>query len=224
MKTTALYDLDHTLIGCDSDYEWGQFLADSGEIDGAAYRARNQAFHDDYLQGRLDPHAYLDFALSALASVDPKKLVALRALFLNARIQPALRPCARQLIEKHQRLGFQQMIVTSTNAFVAGPVAQLLDIPTLVAPHPEYQDGRITGRLADSPCFGADKPRRVQEQATQDGIELGETWGYSDSFNDIPLLEFVDHPVAVNPDPTLRHHAQGQGWDIIRLDESYSGE
>ena len=224
MNATALYDLDHTLIDCDSDYEWGRFLADSGDIDGDAYRARNQVFYDQYCQGTLDPVAYLEFVLAPLGEIDGQRLEELRARFLEARIRPALRPRARQLISEHRQRGLRQTVVTSTNAFIAEPIVQMLDIPTLISPRPEIKQGRLTGKLLDSSCFAADKPKRVQAWAEQEGIQIGETWGYSDSVNDIPLLEFVDHPVAVDPDPDLRAHAEGQGWEIISLAGDYSGE
>lgn len=224
MNATVLYDLDHTLIGCDSDYEWGQFLADSGEIEGDAYRARNQTFYEDYHNGTLDPIAYLEFVLAPLGQIENQRLHALRTQFLENRVRPSLRPQAEQLIAEHRQRGLRQIVVTSTNAFIAEPIVQILGIPTLIAPQPEMQAGRYTGKLLDSSCFAADKPKRVLAWAEQEGVRLGETWGYSDSSNDLPLLEFVDHPVAVDPDPALRAHAQEQGWEIISLSGSYSGE
>ena len=224
MNAIVFYDLDHTLIGCDSDYEWGQFLADSGDIDGDAYRARNQTFYDNYRHGTLDPVAYLEFVLAPLGQIDGQRLEELRAQFLETRVLPVLHPRAQQLISEHRQRGLRQVVVTSTNAFIAEPIVQALEIPTLIAPRPEMRAGRYTGKLLDSSCFAADKPKRIQAWAEQEGIRLGETWGYSDSFNDIPLLEFVDHPVAVDPDPTLRAHAQERGWEIISLCEDYSGE
>ena len=217
MNATVLYDLDHTLISCDSDYEWGQFLADSGDIDGDAYRARNQAFYNDYRNGTLDPVAYLKFVLAPLGQIGRQRLEDLRARFMETRIRPALRPRAQRLIAEHRERGLRQVVVTSTNAFIAEPVVQALGIPALVAPRPGMRAGQYTGELLGSSCFAADKPKQVQAWAEQEGIRLGETWGYSDSFNDIPLLEFVDHPVAVDPDPALRAHAQEQGWEIISL-------
>ena len=224
MNATVLYDLDHTLIGCDSDYEWGQFLADSGEIDGNAYRTRNQAFYHDYRSGTLDPVAYLKFVLAPLGQIDGQRLEELRTQFMEARIRPSLRPRAQQLITEHRQRGLRQVVVTSTNAFIAEPIVQALAVPTLIAPQPEMRAGRYTGELLDSSCFASDKPKRVQAWVEQEGIELGETWGYSDSFNDIPLLEFVDHPVAVDPDPSLRAYAEKQGWKIISLNGDYAGE
>ena len=112
MNATVFYDLDHTLIGCDSDYEWGQFLADSGNIDGDAYRARNQTFYDDYRHGSLDPVAYLEFVLAPLGQIDGQRLEELRAQFLETRILPVLRPRARQLISEHRQRGLRQVVVT----------------------------------------------------------------------------------------------------------------
>ena len=217
MPGTVLYDLDHTLIGCDSDHEWGAFLADSGAVDAAGYRARNQAFYDDYRAGALDARAYLEFALAPLAALEPARLEELRTRFLATRIRGALRPKAQRLLAADRAAGRRQLIVTSTNAFVAAPIAELLGVPELIAPTPEMRHGRCTGRLADGPCFGADKPRRVRAWAARAGVALGETWGYSDSFNDLPLLEFVDHPAAVDPDPALRRHAERRGWPVLSL-------
>ena len=220
MPATALYDLDHTLLSCDSDYEWGRFLADSGAVDAEAYRARNAAFYDEYRNGTFDPHAYLEFVLAPLGRIAPEQLLRLREQFLDRHIRPCLRPGARQLLDAQRRDGFRQIIVTSTNAFIAEPIAQLLEVGALIAPQPEMRDGRYTGKLLGGACFGADKPRRIAAWAEQARVELGETWGYSDSIHDRPLLEFVDHPVAVDPDPALRAHAQRQGWDIISLEEA----
>ena len=219
MPATALYDLDHTLLSCDSDYEWGRFLAESGAVDAEDYRSRNAAFYADYRRGTLDPYAYLEFVLAPLGRIEHARLMRLREQFLRAHVRPCLRPGARRLLADQRRCGFRQIIVTSTNAFIAEPVAQLLDVGTLIAPQPEMRDGRYTGKLRGGACFGSDKPRRVAAWAEQAQVELGETWGYSDSVHDRPLLEFVDHPVAVDPDPGLRAHAQRRGWDIISLGE-----
>lgn len=184
----------------------------------------HQAFYNDYHSGTLDPVAYLKFVLAPLGQIDGQRLEELRTQFMETRIHPSLRPQAQRLIAKHRERGLRQIVVTSTNAFIAEPIVQTLDIPTLIAPRPEMRAGQYTGELLDSPCFAADKPKRIQAWAEQEGIRLGETWGYSDSFNDIPLLEFVDHPVAVDPDPSLRAHAQEQDWKIISLNGAYSGE
>ena len=217
MRGTVIYDLDHTLIGCDSDYEWGQFLADSGAIDGDAHRLQNQHFYEEYLAGTLDPRAYLAFALAPLGAIEPAQLARLRAQFLQARIVPALRPRAQELVARHRADGWRQLIATSTNAFVAAPIADLLGIAALVAPQPEMRNGRYTGRLEGEPSHGPNKPVRVREWAAQAGVALGETWAYSDSASDIPLLSSVQHPVAVDPDDRLRAHAARAGWEIISL-------
>ena len=224
MNATAFYDLDHTLINCDSDYEWGQFLADSGEVDGNTYRSRNEGFYKEYLHGTLDPVAYLKFVLAPLGQIDGQRLAELRAQFIETRIRPSLRSKAQKLIAEHRERGLRQVAVTSTNAFIAEPIVRMLGIPTLIAPQPEIQAARYTGGLLGSSCFAADKPKRIRAWAKRKGIQLGKTSGYSDSFNDIPLLEFVDHPVAVDPDPPLRAHAQKQGWEIISLKGGYSEE
>ncbi len=217
MNETALYDLDHTLIHCDSDYEWGQFLSNSGVIDGEAYQIRNQEFYDQYLAGTLDPNTYLEFVLKPLSEIEPDQLSRLRESFLEEKIRDALRNGAQRLITKHREAGFRQIIVTSTNAFIAQPIAELLQIETLIAPHPEMQNGRYTGKLLDGPCYGEQKPKRILAWAQQQQVELGKVWAYSDSFTDVPLLEFADVPFAVDPDPQLRTHALRMEWPIISL-------
>ena len=217
VRGTVIYDLDHTLISCDSDYEWGQFLADSGAIDGSAYRLQNQKFYQDYLTGTLDPDTYLAFVLAPLAQLDPPRLQQLRMQFLQERVQPSLRPKAQELVVRHRTRGLRQLIATSTNAFIAAPIAQIFGIETLIAPQPEVRDGHYTGRLLGKHSYGPGKPLRIQEWAARENIELGETWAYSDSSTDIPMLSSVTHPVAVDPDRHLREHAMRLGWDIISL-------
>jgi len=217
MNATVFYDLDHTLIDCDSDYEWGRFMVDSKEVDAETYAIENQKFYDDYMNNSLDPRAYLRFVLEPLRKIDSDRLQSLREQFFEERIRPTIRSRAEQLIAEHRAQGMRQIVITSTNAFIAEPIVEVLGIPTLIAPHPEIQDGWYTGELLDGPCFAQDKPKRIIAWAEQEGIDLGETWGYSDSFNDRPLLEFVDHAIAVDPDPKLHEHALSQGWEIIRL-------
>ncbi len=217
MNATVFYDLDHTLISCDSDYEWGRFLSASGEVDTERYAIENQKFYDDYVNNTLDARAYLQFVLEPLAAIDPERLQQMQAQFMQERIESTIREKARQLIVRHREQGMRQVVVTSTNAFIAEPIVRALGLSVLIAPQPEIKDGRYTGKLLDGPCFRTDKPERAAAWAEEAGVRLGETWGYSDSYNDCPLLEFVDHAVAVDPDPKLRAHAEKQGWDIISL-------
>ena len=217
MSATVFYDLDHTLIGCDSDYEWGRFLVASGDVDAESYAIENQKFYNDYVNNTLDAHTYLQFVLKPLAEINPERLQMLRAQFLQKHIKGAIREKAQRLIAQHREQRMRQVVVTSTNAFIAEPIVHALGLSVLIAPHPEIKDGRYTGELLDGSCFRADKPMRIVAWAEDAGVQLGETWGYSDSFNDCPLLEFVDHAIAVDPDPKLRAHAENLGWDIISL-------
>ncbi len=213
----ALFDLDNTLLGGDSDYLWGQFLVEQGLVDAAEYEAANQRFYDDYRQGRLDIHAFLRFALKPLSQHPLNRLEALRRRFLEEKIEPILLPAARSLIECHRRRGDRLAIVTATNAFVTAPIARLLGIETLIATEPERIGDRYTGEVKGIPCFREGKVSRIQQWLRQWKMDLDSATFYSDSHNDIPLLSRVGRPVAVDPDERLERHARAQGWPILSL-------
>lgn len=216
----ALFDLDNTLIGCDSDYEWGQFLVDRGVLDRDDYEAQNKAYYEQYVAGTLDIHEYLGFALRPLAQHAPEDLARWHSDFMRARILPAVTPQARALVRGHLEEGDLCAIITATNSFVTAPIAREFGVEHLIATEPELRDGRYTGRVAGTPCFREGKVRRLEQWLESAGRRLGDfgtSFCYSDSHNDLPLLELVSRPVAVDPDPTLAAEAGRRGWPVISL-------
>jgi HAD superfamily hydrolase (TIGR01490 family) len=216
----TLFDLDNTLLGCDSDYEWGQYLVDQGVLGREEYEAQNAAYYEQYQAGTLDIHEFLGFALRPLAAHAPEDLARWHAGFMQARIRPAMTPRARALVRGHLEAGDLCAVVTATNSFVTGPIAREFGVPHLVATEPERAGGRFTGRVAGTPCFREGKISRVREwlEGQKKKIEGFQTSTfYSDSHNDLPLLELVSRPVAVDPDPTLAAEAARRGWPVISL-------
>jgi HAD superfamily hydrolase (TIGR01490 family) len=215
----VLFDLDNTLLAGDSDFEWAQFLIEQGVLDREVYEARNQEFYDHYKAGVLDIHAFLDFQLKPLSRHPRAVLDAWHLDFMARRIRPMIRPAARALVERHR--GDLRVIISATNRFVTGPIAREFGIAELIATEPEERDGEFTGGVSGVPCFREGKVRRLEAWLAGRGGTLAdfpESWFYSDSLNDLPLLSQVTHPVAVDPDATLRAHAERQGWPIISLD------
>lgn len=213
----ALFDLDNTLLQGDSDHAWCEFLIEEGVLDGNVYREQNEKFYADYRAGTLDIHAFLDFQLAPLASLPMEHLHALHQRFMSGCIQPLITPAARALVEAHRRRGDDLVVITATNSFVTRPIAEAFGIPTLIATEPECRDGRYTGKLADLPCFREGKVTRLQAWLQKTGHQLADSTFYSDSHNDLPLLQAVHYPVAVNPDAVLRQHACQAGWPILDL-------
>jgi HAD superfamily hydrolase (TIGR01490 family) len=216
----ALFDLDNTLLSGDSDYEWGQFLVDRGVLDRDAYEAQNRAYYEQYVQGRLDIHEYLGFALRPLAEHAPEQLERWHAQFMRDRILPMITPAARALVHEHAAAGDLCAIITATNRFVTGPIAREFGVANLIATEPESRDGRFTGRVAGTPCFREGKLRRLDEWLEARGRRLedfAESVFYSDSHNDLPLLARVTRPVAVDPDEPLAEQAARRGWAVISL-------
>ncbi len=213
----AIFDLDNTLLSGDSDYLWGQFLCDRGVVDRERYEEANRRFYEDYEQGRLDIMAFLAFSLRPLAENDPEALERWRAEFVEQRIRPLVGEPARALVERHREAGDTLLIVTATNSFVTRPIADLFGIEHLIATEPERIDGRFTGRVAGTPSFREGKVQRLEEWLARTGHELTGATFYSDSHNDLPLLQRVERPVAVDPDDALRAHAERAGWPVISL-------
>jgi len=219
MKLT-LFDLDNTLLVGDSDYEWGQFLIDRGVLDRATYEAQNQQYYDQYVAGTLDIHEYLGFALRPLAEHTPEELARWHAEFMRERILPMIGAPARALVKGHLLAGDLCAIVTATNSFVTAPIAREFGVTQLIATEPESRGGRFTGRVAGTPCFREGKTRRVDEWLAAQGRGLADfdpSSFYSDSHNDLPLLERVSRPVAVDPDAQLAAEAKRRGWPVISL-------
>jgi HAD superfamily hydrolase (TIGR01490 family) len=213
----ALFDLDNTLLAGDSDYAWGQFLIDRGLVDGDAYRRANDRYYEDYRTGSLDIHEFLAFAMAPLTRLDRVALNKLHEEYLETRVRPMIAPGAPALLDKHRARGDTLVIITATNSFVTAPIARELGVQHLLATDPEEQAGQFTGRIAGIPCFREGKVQRLQAWLRQTGTDLVDSWAYSDSHNDLPLLEAVTHPVAVDPDATLHAAATARGWPVISL-------
>lgn len=214
----ALFDLDNTLLAGDSDFEWAQYLIEQGVLDREVYEARNQAFYDQYKAGSLDIHEFLDFQLRPLARHPRAQLDAWHRDYMARKVIPMVAPGAAALLDRHKE--HVRIIVTATNSFVTAPIARHLGVAHLIATEPEQRDGQFTGRVAGTPSFKEGKVTRLEEWLAGQGktwADVTESWFYSDSLNDLPLLAHVRHPVAVDPDATLRAHAQARGWPVISL-------
>jgi len=214
----SLFDLDNTLLAGDSDFEWAQFLIEKGVLDREVYEARNQQFYEHYKAGTLDIHEFLDFQLKPLSRHTRKVLDEWHHEYMRERIMPIITQKSRDLVESH--LDDARVIVTATNSFVTAPIAREFGIEHLVATEPEEEGGEFTGRVVGQPCFREGKVVRVEAWLAEHGLNWGsfeETWFYSDSLNDLPLLSLVTNPVAVDPDETLKEAALENGWMIISL-------
>ncbi len=216
----AIFDLDNTLLGGDSDYLWGQFLVEHGVVDGDFFEQENQRFYAAYQEGTLDIQKYLEFALQPLAANEPAVMHQWRRRFLAERIHPLILPKAEQLLRRHRDAGDILLIITATSRFVTQPIAELLNVPHLLATEVEVKDGRYTGKSFDIPCFQAGKVKRLEAWLETMNYTLEGSWFYSDSCNDLPLLNRVDHPIAVDPDAALARYARDRGWPIISLRET----
>lgn len=213
----TLFDLDHTLLSGDSDYGWAQFLIERGVVDAGSYERRNAGFFADYKAGRLDIHAFLEFQLRPLAENEPAALLAWRERFIAEKIRPLLLPAGKRLVDERVAAGDLVAVVTATNSFIARPIASLYGISHLIATEPEIVAGRFTGRTSGEPCFQAGKLGCLNAwlaARNRSLVEFSESWFYSDSHNDLPLLRAVTHPVAIDPDPLLAAEAAARGWPI----------
>ena len=214
----ALFDLDNTLLAGDSDFEWAQFLIEKEVLDRGVYEARNRQFYEAYKSGTLDIHEFLDFQLKPLARHPRTQLEDWHAEFMREKILPIITQKARDLIGSHH--DDARVVITATNRFVTAPIARELGIENLIATEPEEVGGEFTGRVQGVASFREGKVERLKSWMAEHGIEwemLTETWFYSDSLNDLPLLSIVSHPVAVDPDETLKEHALKQDWRVISL-------
>ena len=217
----ALFDLDHTLIPADSDYEWGLFTTALGWNDAADFASQNEAYYRHYQAGTLDIHAYVRFATRAIRQQGAAKSEAAHADFMRAVVQKTIQPQARQLVQDHHAAGDAVVIVTATNEFVTRPIAAAFGVADLIAINlaRDPVSGWFTGEIDGTPSFREGKVARVEEwlashQLNWDDVE---STFYSDSINDLPLLEHVTHPVATNPDDRLRAIALERGWRILEL-------
>jgi len=216
----ALFDLDNTLLSGDSDYEWGQFLVDHGVLDRESYEAQNRTYYEQYVDGTLDIHEYLGFALRPLAAHAPEDLQRWHAEFMRLRILPMMTPAAHALVRQHLGAGELCAIITATNRFVTAPIARAFGVQHLIATEPEVREGRFTGRVVGTPCFRDGKLVRLEQWLADMGRKLPDfeqSTFYSDSHNDLPLLERVTRAVAVDPDEALAAEAARRGWPVMSL-------
>lgn len=216
----ALFDLDNTLLSGDSDFEWAQFLIEQGVLDRELFEAKNQAFYEQYKAGTLDIHEFLDFQLKPLSRHSRNVLDGWHAEFMRLKVRPMMGRAARDLVARHCAAGNLCAIITATNSFVTAPIAREFGVEHLIATEPEQKGGEFTGRVEGVPCFREGKVVRLESWMAQRGWNwdgFAGSWFYSDSLNDLPLLRKVKHPVAVDPDATLRAHAESHGWRIISL-------
>lgn len=216
----ALFDLDNTLLAGDSDFQWAQHLIGHQVVDREVYEARNVEFYEQYKDGTLDIHEFLDFQLKPLSRHPRSQLDAWHREFMEQRILPIIAPGARELVNRHRLGGDLCVIITATNSFVTGPIARELGVEHLIATEPEQKDGKFTGQISGVPCFKEGKITRLEswlDERNLTWLSFLESWFYSDSLNDLPLLQKVTHPVAVDPDATLKAHATRNEWPIISL-------
>lgn len=219
--TLALFDLDGTLLPIDSDHAFGEFMIAIGWADADDYRRRNDAFYEQYKAERLDIDAYVDFCTAPWRDRPANELAAVQARFVDQVARPALRDSAIALVRQHREAGHLLAVVTATNEFVTRPIARLFGIDTLIATELERDaGGRVTGAIRGTPAFRAGKVERVHDWLHAQGRRFGDfdrQYFYSDSTNDLALLEHVSHPVATNPGPALEAVALERRWPILRL-------
>jgi len=215
--TLAIFDLDNTLIGGDSDHLWSQFVCEQGLVDSDDFAQRSEQFYTDYQAGVLDIDAYLRLTLGSLKGHPLDQLSAWHRAFMDSRITPILLPKASALIADHRQRGHELLIITATNRFITAPIAAALGVENLIACEAEIVEGLYTGQPIGIPSYQAGKVTRLHAWLADHDIRLEGAWFYSDSHNDLPLLELVDNPVAVDPDDTLRTRALELGWPVISL-------
>jgi HAD superfamily hydrolase (TIGR01490 family) len=216
----VLFDLDNTLLAGDSDFQWAQFLIEQRVLDREVYEARNIEFYEQYKAGTLDIHEFLDFQLKPLSRHPRSQLDAWHQEFMQQKILPLITHQARELVKRHMLGNNLCVIITATNRFVTGPIARALGISHLIATEPQQINGEFTGQVSGLPCFREGKIARLESWLDEHNLtwmSFLESWFYSDSLNDLPLLNKVTHPVAVDPDATLKAHAEENEWPIISL-------
>jgi len=215
--TLALFDLDNTLIGGDSDHAWGQFIVTKGLVDEESYAADNDRFYEDYLRGELDADAYQRFSMKPLAGKSIEWIADLHKEFMTKHIEPIWLDKSEALVEKHRQQGHRLVVITATNRTVVAPIVEKFGIADLICSETEIIDGKYTGNLVDEPCMGSGKVSKLKRWMNQNNENLNGAIFYSDSHNDLPLLNLVSHPVAVDPDDTLKTTAKDKNWPIISL-------
>ena len=213
----AIFDLDNTLLGGDSDYLWGKFLIDKSLVDPVLYERENQRFYDEYKAGTLDIYEFLEFSLAPLSKHSLETLSELHHEFMQSKINSIWLKKAEVLINKHRKNNDFLLIITATNHFVTAPIAKKLGVDDIIATMPEQKNNRYTGKVSGTPCFQDGKVKRLSEWLQKNNYSLEGSHFYSDSINDLPLLLKVTHPIAVDPDEQLKKYADEHDWPIISL-------
>ena len=209
----AMFDLDNTLIGGDSDYLWGEFLCEKGIIeDTASFQKMNEYFYQQYEVGKLDIYAWAEFSFKVLTEYSIDELNDLRQNFIHQKIEPIFLDKAQSCINQHKENGDTVLVITASNTFITAPIAEMYGITHLLATEPEFKDGRFTGKVSGVPCFQSGKIDNLMPWIEKHNKNLKGSYFYSDSHNDLPLLELVDNPVAINGDPRLTSTANKNGW------------
>ena len=213
----AIFDLDNTLLGGDSDYLWGKFLVEKSLVDPVLYERENQRFYDEYKAGTLDIYDFLEFSLAPLSKHSLETLSELHHEFMQSKINSIWLKKAEVLINKHRKNNDFLLIITATNHFVTAPIAKKLGVDDIIATIPEQKNNRYTGKVSGTPCFQNGKVKRLSEWLQKNNYSLEGSHFYSDSINDLPLLLKVTHPIAVDPDEQLKKYADEHDWPIISL-------
>ena len=211
----AIFDLDNTLIGGDSDFLWGEFIGEEGTVDASAYRKKNEYFYQQYDLGILDIYAWLEFCLEPLTRYSMTELQEFHHRFMIQKIEPILLDKAQNCINQHKERGDTVLVMTASTSFVTAPIVKKYGINHLLATEPEIKEGRYTGGVSGIPCFQAGKIDKLMPWLQKNEETLTGSTFYSDSHNDLPLLELVDNPVAVNADKILTKIAEKKGWEIL---------
>lgn len=213
----AIFDLDNTLLCGDSDYLWGHFLVKKQLVDSSYYEEKNQFFYDEYKKGRLVIEDFLAFSLKPLSEIPKAQLDQLHQEFMQTEIIPIITDKAKHLVAKHRDQGDYLLIITATNQFVTEPIAEFFGMNHIIATVPEFKEGQYTGKVFGEPSFQEGKIRRLYDWLETQEIDFEKRYFYSDSINDLPLLEHVDEPIAVDPDEKLNAIAKEKGWEILSL-------
>jgi len=216
MKKLALFDLDNTLISGDSDHLWGIYLAKIGVVDHEEHTAAQDKFYQQYVDGVLDIYEFLEFQFTPLKENSMEQLNAWREEYIETQIKPIIEQSKVDLVKKHQDQGHDTLIITATNSFITRPIADIFGIETLIATEPEHNIDGFTGKLSGEPCFQAGKITKLEQHLGDNTLSDYESWFYSDSHNDLPLLKKVNHPIVVNADEKLHKEAINNNWQIIK--------
>ena len=213
----AIFDLDNTLLGGDSDHAWGDFVSSKGIVDAKEHQARNDQFYEQYKKGVLNMLEYTKFAIGPVVGMTRTQRDSLHSDFMREFVEPMMLPAAFELLKTHRDQGDYCLIMTATNRFITEPIAKRLDVDGLIATNLEMRDDLYTGELVGKPNFQAGQVENLLTWLKGREFTIEDSIFYSDSFNDLPLLEKAGTAIAVDPDETLRAHAQSKGWSIISL-------